>query len=99
MHTAKCKFYTERIALAFSSKEQHQIVNTLLDIHPPSILPTIYPSADLLCIFIKRFTNKVEKLRANIASEHVTSTLVTGTTTVIFSSFERVTIISKRMHS
>ena len=28
-HTAKCKFYTERIALASSSKELHQIVNTL----------------------------------------------------------------------
>ena len=29
VHTAKCKFYTERIALASSSKELHQIVNTL----------------------------------------------------------------------
>ena len=36
------------------------------------------------------FTNKVEKLRANIASEHVTSTLVTGTTAATFSSFEKV---------
>ena len=27
VHTAKCKFYTERIALASSSKELHQIVN------------------------------------------------------------------------
>ena len=44
--------------------------------HPPKILPTIYPSADLPSIFIKHFTNKVEKLRANVASEHVTSTLV-----------------------
>ena len=29
VHTAKCNFYTERIALASSSKELHQIVNTL----------------------------------------------------------------------
>ena len=35
-------------------------------------------------------TNKVEKLRANLASEDVTSTLVTGTTTATFSSFEKV---------
>ena len=90
VHTAKCKFYTERIALASSSKELHQIVNTLSNRHPPRILPTIYPSADLSSIFIKHFTNKVEKLRANIASEHVTSTLVTGTNATDFSSFEKV---------
>ena len=90
VHTAKCKFYTERIALASSSKELYQIVNTLSNRHPPKILPTIYPSADLPSIFIKHFTNKVEKLRANIASEHVTSTLVTGTTAATFSSFEKV---------
>ena len=89
VHTAKCKFYTERIALASSSKELHQIVNTLSNRHPPKILPTIYPSADLPSIFIKHFTNKAEKLRANIASEHVTSTLVTGTTAATFSSFEK----------
>ena len=90
VHTAKCKFYTERIALASSSKELHQIVNTLSNRHPPKIFPTIYPSADLPSIFIKHFTNKAEKLRANIASEHVTSTLVTGTTAATFSSFEKV---------
>ena len=90
VHTAKCKFYTERIALASSNKELHQIVNTLSNRHQPKILPTIYPSADLPSIFIKHFTNKVEKLRANIASEHVTSTLVTGTTAATFSSFEKV---------
>ena len=90
VHTAKCKFYTERIALASSSKELHQIVNTLSNRHPPKILPTIYPSADLPSIFIKHFTNKAEILRANIASEHVTSTLVTGTTAATFSSFEKV---------
>ena len=90
VHTAKCKFYTERIALASSSEELHQIVNTLSNRHPPRILPTIYPSADLPSIFIKHYTNKVDKLRANIASEHVASTLVTGTTAATFSSFEKV---------
>ena len=90
VHTAKFMHYTERIALAFSSNELHQIVNTLSNRHPPKILPTIYPSADLPCIFIKHFTNKEEKLRANIASEHVKSTLVTGTTAATFSSFEKV---------
>ena len=58
--------------------------------HPPKILPTIYPSADLPNIFIKHFTRKVEKPGANIASEHVTSTLATGTATLTFSSFEKV---------
>ena len=90
VHSAKCKFYTEGIALASSSKELHQIVSILSKRHLPKILPTIYPSSDLPSIFIKHFTNKVEKLRANIASEHVTSTLVTGTTAATFSSFEKV---------
>ena len=87
VHTAKCKFCTERIDLASSSKELHQIVNTLSNRHPPKILPTIYPSADLPSIFIKHFTNKVEKLRDNIAAEQVTSALVTGTTVATFSLF------------
>ena len=90
VHTANRKFCTERITLASSSKELHQIVNTLSNRHPPKILPTIYPSADLPSIFIKHSTNKVEKLRANIASEHVTTTLVTGTTATTYSSFEKV---------
>ena len=90
VHTAKCIFYTERIALASSCKELHQIVNALSNRHPPKILPTIYPSADIPSIFIKHFTNKVEKLRANIASEQFTSTLVTGTAAATFSSFEKV---------
>ena len=96
VHTVKCKFYTEGIDLAFSSIELHQIVNTLSNRHPPKILPTIYPSADLPSIFIKHFTNKVEKLRANIASEHVTSTLVTGTTAKTFSSFEKVSQLTEK---
>ena len=66
------------MALASSSNELHQIVNTLSNRHPPKILPTIYPSADLPSIFIKHITNKVVKRRANIASEYVTSILVTG---------------------
>ena len=94
MHSAKCKFYTERIALASSSKELYKIVNILSNRHPPKIFPTIYPSADLHSIFIKHFTNKVEKHRANIASEHVASTLFTGTTTATFSSFEKVSQIT-----
>ena len=78
------------MALASSSKELHQIVSTLSNSYPPKILPTFYPSADLPNIFIKHITNKVEKPRANIASEHVSSTLVTGTTAATFSSFDKV---------
>ena len=48
------------------------------------------PNADLPSIFIKHLANIVEKLRANIASKYVTSTLVTGTTTATFSSFKKV---------
>ena len=101
MYTAKCKYYTEGIALASSSKQLHQIVNTRSNRHPPRILPTIYPSADLPSIFINLFTNKVEKLRANIASEHnyriitinnyiINSAIVSGTTAATFSLFEKV---------
>ena len=89
VRTAKCKSYTERIALVSSSKELHQIVNALSNRHPPKILPTIYPSPDLPSIFIKHFVIKVEKLRANIASEQITSTLVTWETAATFSSFEK----------
>ena len=62
VHTAKCKFYTEGIVLTSSSEELYQMVNTLSNRHPPIILPNIYPSADLPSLFIKHFTNKVEKL-------------------------------------
>ena len=72
VHTAKCKSYAEKISLASSSQELHKIVSTLSNRHPPKILQTIYPSADIPSIFIKHFTNIVEKLRANTASEHVT---------------------------
>ena len=37
VHSAKCKFYTARIALASYSKELHQIVNILSSRHPPRI--------------------------------------------------------------
>ena len=84
VHSAKRKFYTERIALASFSNELHQIFIVLSNRHPPKILSTIYPSADLLIIFINHFTNKVKKLRANIASEHVTSIRVTKTTASTF---------------
>ena len=90
MHTAKCKFYPERISLASSCIELHQIVNTLSNRYPPKILPTIYPSADIPSLINKHFTNKVDKLRANFASEHVTSTLVTETTAATVSSCEEV---------
>ena len=84
--------FTLKECLSSSSKELHQIVNTLSNRHPPRILPTIYPSADLPSLFIRHITNKVEKPRANIASEAATSTstLVTGKTTATFSSFEDV---------
>ena len=90
VHTANCNFFTERIALASSSKELHQIVSTHSSSHQSKILPTIYPSADHPSIFIQHITNKLEKLRANIASEHVTSTLLARTTAATFFSFEKV---------
>ena len=92
VHTDKCKYYTEGLAQASSSKELHQIDNTLSN----RILPTIFPSADLPSIFIKHITNKVGKLRANIASEDVTSILVTGTNAATFSSFEKVSQLTEK---
>ena len=65
-----------------------QVCGTLSSRHPSHIY--CQPSADILNIFIQHFTNKEEKLRADIASEHVTTTLVTGTTAAAFSSFEKV---------
>ena len=91
MHTAKCQFYTERIALASSIKKLHQVVNTLSSRHAHQILPTIYPSANHSSLFIRYFTNKVEKLITNIAAEAVASTLVSWTTTTSFSLLEKVT--------
>ena len=82
--------FTERIVLASSSKEQHQILNTFSNRHPTKILPTIYPSADHPSLSIKHSTNKVEKIRASIPSEHVTSTLVTGTTAATLYLFQEV---------
>ena len=96
VHTAKWEHYTEGIAVASSGNELHQIVNTLSNRLPTKILPTILPSADLPSIFIKHITNKVEKRRANIASEHVTSTLVTGTTAATFFSFKKVSQLTAK---
>ena len=89
VHTAKCKFYTERIALASSSKELHQVVNTLSNRHPPKILPTIYPSADLSCIFIKHFISKEEKLRANIFQNMLPQHLLLGQQLQLFLHFKK----------
>ena len=61
MHSAKCQFFIERRALASSSNELHQIVNSLSNRHPPKILPTIYHSGDIPSLFIRHLTNKVEK--------------------------------------
>ena len=101
VHTTKCYFFTERIALTFSSKEQHQIVNTLSNRHPPKILSTIYPIADHPSLFVRDVNNKVQKIRANITSELITSssTLVTGTTNATFYSSEKMSTHSQRMHS
>ena len=41
VHSAKCKSYSERISLASSSKEQHQIVNAISNRQSPRTLPTI----------------------------------------------------------
>ena len=57
VHTAKCEFYTEGIALTSSSKELLQIVNTLSNRHP-KIMPTIYLSADIPSLFNKHFATK-----------------------------------------
>ena len=78
VHTAKCKFYTERITLAPSSRELLLVVNTLSIRRPPKILPTIYLSADLPSLSIKLFANNVENLRANIASNMLPQHLLLG---------------------
>ena len=74
----------------YMHKIMYQIINTLSNRFPPIILPTIHPSADLLSISIKHLTNNLDKLCANSTSEHVSSTLVTGTSAATFSSFENV---------
>ena len=58
----------------------------------------MFPRADLCSLLIKHFSNRIEKLRANIALETVdpTSTLVTEIYISIFSLFEKVTIHSKQ---
>ena len=92
LHIVKRQFYTERIALSFSNKELHQVDNTLSSRHPPNLLPAFDTCANLPSRFIRHFNNKVEKLRANIASEPIikTSTHVTHSTIATFTSFEKV---------
>ena len=63
----------------------HSQINIHLKYCQPFTLVLTFP-----VFFIKHFTNKVDKLRDNVATEHVTSTLVTGRTTATFSSFEKV---------
>ena len=89
MHTANCAICIDGIALASSSKVLHQIVNTHLNRPKAKIFPTIYHSAGLPSLFIKNFTYEVDKLRASIDSEHVSSTLFYVTTTATFSSVEK----------
>ena len=66
VHTARCKFYTERIALALSSNELHQVVNTLSNRHTPKILSAIYPSADLPSLFINSLPTKLRNLELTL---------------------------------
>ena len=78
VHTAKCKFYTERIALASSSKELHQIVNTLSNRHPPKILSTIYPSADLPSISSNTLPTKQRNLELTLLLNMLPQRLLLG---------------------
>ena len=80
------QFYTKRIVLLISSKELHQVVDAGSNGHLPKTMSTIYRSAELICLFIRQFSSKLDKARANIASEPAasTSTLVTGITTTVF---------------
>ena len=82
------------IIIIIISKELHQIVKILSNRHPPKILPTIYPSADLPCIFIKHFTKKVEKLRANMLLNMLPQHLLLGQLRQTFYSFEKVSQFS-----
>ena len=95
LHTTKSQYYTERIALQTSRKEQHQIGDTLTSRHPPKSLPTIYIITDLQRLIIKHLNNKINKFRANIALDSVTlsSTFDTGANTATLSIFEKSVII------
>ena len=50
VQTAKRKFYTEKIPLSSVSKELCDVVIALSNRHPPKILPTINPIAELPCL-------------------------------------------------
>ena len=58
VHTDKCKFYSERIALASSGIKLPQIDHTLSNKHPPNILPTIYHSVDFPSLFFNTLPTK-----------------------------------------
>ena len=88
-HTSKRQSSTEGMALASTCKELHQVAKLLANRHPPN-LPTIYPSSDLPNIFIRHINDKVEKRRADNATDHVFQILANRTTTATLSSFEKV---------
>ena len=90
MHTAKCKFYTERIALASSSKELHQIVNTLSNRHPPKILPTIYPSADLPVFSSNTLPTKQRNLELTLLLNMLPQCLLLGQLLQLFLHLKKV---------
>ena len=84
VHTAKCKFYTERIALASSSKELRQIVNTLSNRHSPKILPTIYPSADFPSILSNTLPKKLRNLELTLLLNMLPQRLLLGQLMQVF---------------
>ena len=90
MPTAKIKINANSLALSTSSKELDQIVDTLPNRHPSKTLPTIYPSAELLSLFARHFSDTVVNIRESNAFEpvHITSILVNGTTAATFYSLE-----------
>ena len=50
VHTAKRKFYTEKIPLPSVCKELCDVVIALSNRHPSKTLPTINPIAELPCL-------------------------------------------------
>ena len=72
VYTDKCKFYTDKIALASSSKELHQIVNTLSNIHTPKILPKILTFQAFLPSTLTTKSKNIElSLLQNMLPQHL----------------------------
>ena len=96
MEKDKRHFYADGIALSLFSMQLHQIVDTYSSRHTSNILPKIYRSADGSSPLIGHFINKIEKVRANIASEHgiLTSTLLLQT----FHHLKSVAINRQNIH-